>query len=247
MAQEISLSLFERNAKIFNRKGLRRTFSSIYTHSNEYVPVLPLSARKEVVLEVTIDKNSVEAYQQFLKDNGFVVLGDRNFYHLENAVNDYDKNPFAYQQQKDAIDKVRSDVEVLKKDIKPYIEMKDEDVVFYFLPYNDVVKTLFEFIGAYKDKISEFAKKEDITIMMKIGGYTNQIDGFFGFNFFDADQGEKEVVVDYASKINVKVDFRDRFQVFAAGTLLAGVGDDLEELQAMNTSIIAENLKYTQE
>jgi hypothetical protein len=247
MAQEISLSLFERNAKIFNRKGLRRTFSSIYTHSNEYVPVVPLSARKEVVLEVTLDKNSADTYQQFLKDNGFIVLGDKNFFHLENAVKDFDQNPTPYQQQKEAIDKVRTDVDNLKKDVKPYNEVKDEDVIFYFLPYNDVVKTLFEFIGAYKDKISEFAKKEDITIMMKISGYCNQIDGFFGFNFFDADQGDKEVVVDYASKINVKVDFRDRFQVFAAGTLLAGVGDDLEELSAMNTSIIAENLKYTQE
>ena len=153
MAQEISLSLFERNAKIFNRKGLRRTFSSIYTHSNEYVPVVPLSARKEVVLEVTLDKNSADTYQQFLKDNGFIVLGDKNFFHLENAVKDFDQNPTPYQQQKEAIDKVRTDVDNLKKDVKPYNEVKDEDVIFYFLPYNDVVKTLFElmvdFLGLY--------------------------------------------------------------------------------------------------
>ena len=82
MAQEISLSIFERNAKIFNRKGLRRTFSSIYTHAGEYVPVQPLSARREVVLEVTIDKNSADEYQKFLKDNGFTILGDKNYFNM---------------------------------------------------------------------------------------------------------------------------------------------------------------------
>ena len=115
MAQEISLSLFERNAKIFNRKGLRRTFSSIYTHSNEYLPVNPLSARREVVLEVTIDKNSADAYQQFLKDNGFTVLGNNNYFHLENACNDYDANPAPFAQQKEAIEKSVQDVQAAFK------------------------------------------------------------------------------------------------------------------------------------
>ena len=247
MAQEINLSLFERNAKIYNKKGLRRTFSSIATHSLEYVPTEPLSARKEVVLEVTIDKDSADAYQAFLKENGFTVLGDTNYFHLENACKDYEVKKDLFQKQKDTIEAIKSDVEKMKIEAKPYREIKDDDVVFYFLPYNDVVKTLFEFIGAYKDKISEFAKKEDITIMMKIGGYCDQIDGFFGFNFFDADQGDKEVIVDYASRITIKVDFKERYSVFAAGLLLAGIGDDLEELSAMNTYIIADNLRYTQE
>ena len=70
---------------------------------------------------------------------------------------------------------------------------------------------------------------------------------FFGFNFFDADQGDKEVVVDYASRITVKVNFAQRYSVFAAGLLLSGIGDALEELSAMNTYIVADNLKYTKE
>jgi len=247
MAQEINLSLFERNAKIYNKKGLRRTFSSIPTHASEYVPTEPLSARKEVVLEVTIDKDSVEAYQAFLKENGFTILGDTNYFHLENACKDYEIKKDLFKQQEKAIEAIAKDVEKMKSEAKPYKEIQDEDVVFYFLPYNDVVKSLFEFIGAYKDKISEFAKKEDITIMMKIGGYCDQIDGFFGFNFFDADQGDKEVVVDYASRITVKVNFAQRYSVFAAGLLLSGIGDDLEELSAMNTYIVADNLKYTKE
>lgn len=247
MAQEISLSLFERNAKIYNRKGLRRTFSSIYNHEQEYVPTAPLSARKEVVLEVTLDKNSVEAYQQFLKDNGFTVLGDINYFHLDNACKDYEEKKELFKNQKEAIEALSKDVAKMKAEAKPYKEIKDDDAVFYFLPYNDVIESLFEFIGAYKEKILEFARKEDITIMMKIGGYCNQIDGFFGFNFYDADQGDKEVIVDYASKITVKVDFKERYSVYAAGTLLAGIGESLDELTAMNVSIIADNLKYTQE
>ena len=247
MAQEINISLFERNAKIYNRKGLRRAFSSISTHVTEYVPTEPLSARKEVVLEVTIDKNSADAYQQFLKDNVFVILGDTNYYHLDNACKDYELKKDLFKNQKDTIAALSKDVEGMKANAKPYVEVKDEDVVFYFLPYNDVVKTLFEFIGAYKYKISEFAKKEDITVMMKIAGYCDQIDGFFGFNFYDADQGDNEVIVDYASRITVKVDFTQRYSVFAAGLLLAGIGDDVEELTAMTTHILADHLKYAQE
>ncbi len=247
MANEITVSLFERNAKIYNRKGLRRAFSSIASHVTEYVPTEPLSARKEVVLEVTIDKNSVDAYQAFLKENGFTVLGDTNYFHLDNACKDYELKKDLFQKQKDTIAAIAKDVESMKANAKPYKEIEEEDVVFYFLPYNDVVKSLFEFIGAYKDKISEFAKKEDITIMMKIAGYCDQIDGFFGFNFYDADKGDQEVIVDYASRITVKVDFKERYSVFAAGLLLAGIGDDIEELKAMNTYIVADNLKYTQE
>ena len=247
MAQEISLSLFERNAKIFNKKGLRRTFSSIATHVQEYVPTEPLSARKHVVLEVTIDKNSADAYQQFLKDNGFTVIGDTNYYHLQNAVEDYEAKKDLFQKQKDAIEAIQKDLVKMKEEAKPYKEIKDDDAVFYFVPYNDVVDSLFEFIGAYKEKISEFAKKEDITIMMKISGFCGQIDGFFGFNFYDADQGDKEVIVDYASRITINVDFKDRYQTFNAGLLLSGIGDDLEELLAMNVHILANNLKYTQE
>ena len=247
MSKEISLSLFERNAKIFNKKGLRRTFSSIYNHVQEYVPTEPLSARKEVVLEVTIDKNSVEAYQSFLKENGFTILGDTNYFHLDNACKDYELKKDLFKNQKETIEAISKDVQKMKDEAKPYKEIKDDDAVFYFLPYNDVIESLFEFIGAYKEKILEFARKEDITIMMRIGGYCDQIDGFFGFNFYDADQGDKEVIVDYASKITVKVDFKERYSVFGAGLLLAGIGDTLDELSAMNVSIVAENLKYTEE
>ena len=80
--------------------------------------------------------------------------------------------------------------------------------------------------------------------MLKIMGYCNQIDGFFGFNFFDADQKDEEVIVDYASRITVTVDFAKVYSVYSAGLLLTGIGDSEDELNAMSTHIVAENLKY---
>ena len=244
MAQEISLQVFERNAKIFNKKGLRRSYISIPERYQEYVVVPPLSSRKQVVLETTLDKEFALDFINYLKDNGFTVLGSTNYFHLENVCKDYETKKEYFEKQKDAIAAVKKDVDLMKKNIKDFKEIEDEDVVFYFLPYNDSVETLFEFIGAYKEKISEYAKEKDITIMFKIQGYCNQIDGFFGFNFYDADQKDEEVIVDYASRITISVDFSQRYSVYSAGVLLTGVGESEEELNAMNTHIVAENFKY---
>ncbi len=245
--QEISIQLLERNAKIYNKKGLRRSFSSFYIHTNEYLVVQPLSARNNVVLEATIDKEFVEDFSNFLKNEGFLVLGDTNYYHLENVCKDYKVFEKYYANQKEVIDTIAKDVEHMKSTAKPYKEIQDEDCIFYFVPKNDKVDTLFEFIGAYKSKILAFAEEKDITIMLKVSGYVNQIDGFFGFNFYDADNKDEEVVIDYASRINVKVDISNRNSVYNAGVLLSAIGDNPEELLAMDTHILADNLKYTKE
>ena len=89
MAQEISLQVFERNAKIFNKKGLRRSYISIPERYQEYVVVPPLSSRKQVVLETTLDKEYALDFINYLKDNGFTVLGSTNYFHLENVCKDY--------------------------------------------------------------------------------------------------------------------------------------------------------------
>lgn len=247
MAKEISVALFEKNAKEFNKKNLRRSFSSFYTRYSEYIPLPPLSARNKVVLEATLDKGNVEDFQQFLKDRGFSVLGDTNYYHLDNVVEDYKKNADMFTNQKDAVEAIEKDLVTMHANTKPYKEIENEDTVFYFLPYNDQVSNIFEFIGKYKEEFLKYAVDNDITLMFKISGFTNQIDGFFGFNFFDADVKDQDVVVDYASRINVRVDFSKRSSVFAAAILLNAVGDDEDEVNAMNVHILAENLKYEQE
>lgn len=244
MAKEISLDIFEKNARLQNKKNLRRSYTSIPSHSKEYINVLPLSARKEVVLEATLDKEYADKFISFLKKNKFKVLGSVNYYHLENVILDYDNNKELYVGNEEAIKAVKRDLKELKKSKTDYKEIEDEDVIFYFLPYNDSISNLFEFMAVYKDKIQKFTKDNDITIVFKISGYCNQIDGFFGFNFFDADVKDKEVIVDYASRVNVMVDFLSNSSVYAAGLFLNTIGDSVDELIAVNTHIIAENIKF---
>ena len=231
--KEVSISLFERNAKIYNKKGLRRSFASFKERYSEF-------------LEVTLDKSCVEAFIKLLQDNEFEVLGSINYYNLENAVNDYNANKALYQAQAGAIEAIAKDVELMKKDKELYKNIENEDSVFCFLPYNSKVETLFEFIGAYKDLILNFAKENDITIMFKVTAYCNQVEGFFGFNFFDADQKE-ETVVDFASRVSIIADLNSRLSVFNAGLLLSGVGENEDELNVLNTHIVVQNIKYTED
>ncbi len=244
--KEVSISLFERNAKIYNKKGLRRSFASFKERYSEFLQVMPLSARNKFVLEVTLDKSCVEAFIKLLQDNEFEVLGSINYYNLENAVNDYNANKALYQAQAGAIEAIAKDVELMKKDKELYKNIENEDSVFCFLPYNSKVETLFEFIGAYKDLILNFAKENDITIMFKVTAYCNQVEGFFGFNFFDADQME-ETVVDFASRVSIIADLNSRLSVFNAGLLLSGVGENEDELNVLNTHIVVQNIKYTED
>lgn len=244
MSEEIRLDVFEKNARLSNKKNLRRSFFSIPTHYKEYINILPLSARKEVVLEATLDKEYAGKFIDFLKENKFRVLGSINYFHLENVVLDYDNNKELYAGNETAIKAVKKDLKTMKKETTDFKEIEDEDVVFYFLPYNDSVSNLFEFITVYKEKLLEFTKEFDITLVLKVSGYCNQIDGFFGFNFFDADVKDKEELVDYAARVNVMVDFAMPSSVYAAGLFLTSIGDSVDELVAVNTHIIAENVKF---
>jgi hypothetical protein len=243
---EISVSLFERNAKIYNKKGLRRSFASFGERYQEFLNVMPLSARNKFVLEATIDKSCVEAFIKLLKDNEFEVLGSLNYYNLENACKDYEANKAVYASQAGAINAISKDVELMKKDEAEYKEIENEDCLFYFLPYNSKVDTLFEFVSVYKDVILNFARENDITIMLKVTSYCNQVEGFFGFNFFHADQKE-ETVVDFASRVSVVADLNSRVSVFNAGLLLSGVGENEDELNVVNTHVVVQNIKYTQD
>ena len=248
MAVELTISAYERNAKNFNRKGLRRQFYSLYTHSNEYVPSVPLGATRNFVFECTIDKESVDKFIELLKNNGFRVLGSENSYYWENLVEQYELNPKHYPNvNPEALEAIKKDIALMKEKNKDYKEIENDDCVFYFLPYTDGIETLYEFVKTKKDLFSSFAKENDITIMFKILGYVNQVDGFIGFNFFDADKPEEDVIIDYASRITVMVDFANRNAVFSSGMILAGIGENEAELldKDINVHILAEHAKYT--
>lgn len=247
MAVELSLSAYERNVKNFNRKGLRRQFYSIYTHSNEYVSAPSIASTRKFVFEVTVDKDSVEKLLELLSNEGFVMLGSENYFYLQNLIETYDLNKDKYQNINiEAIEAIRKDLKEMKDKCVKYKEVENDDCVFYFMPYNDGIETLFEFIKTKKELILNFAKENDITIMFKVLGYCSQVDGFFGFNFFDADQKDEEVIVDYASRLTVLADFNSRSSVFASGILLAGIGENESELMDsdLNVHILADNAKY---
>ena len=248
MAVELTLSAYERNVKNFNKKGLRRQFYSIHTHQSEYINNQPLALTNKFVFETTVDKESVASFIELLKGEGFRVFGSENYYYLENLIEEYDLNKDKYANiNTEAIEAIRKDLEEMKAKSVDFKEIENDDAVFYFMPYNDGIDSLYEFVKTKKDVLSKFAKDNDITLMFKILGYNNQIDGFFGFNFFDADNQKEDVVVDYAARISIMVDFNNRNSVFSSGVLLAGIGESEEELfdSELNVHILAENAKYT--
>ena len=83
--------------------------------------------------------------------------------------------------------------------------------------------------------------------MLKVCPFTTQMDGFIGFNFYDADQ-KGEVVVDYAARLTVGVDFNKFVTAYQAAVLLTGIGESKEELADpdLNVHIFAENIIYKQ-
>ncbi|MBR6071499.1 MAG: hypothetical protein IKP77_01545 [Acholeplasmatales bacterium] len=248
MAVELSLSVYERNLKNFNRKGLRRQFYSLYTHWNEYAQILPVASTRNFVFEVTVDKDSVKQLIEVFKNEGFRVLGSENYYFLENLVQNFELNKNMYTNiDPKGIEAIEKDLTLMKERCTDYKEIENEDCVFYFMPYNDGIETLYEFIKTKKELILNFAKENDITIMFKIMGYTNNVDGFFGFNFYDADKGDEDVIVDYASRITIKADFKSPSSVFASGMMLAGIGENESEVMdsELNLHILAENARYT--
>ena len=245
MAEEISLELFERNLKLYNNKNLRRSYTSIENKINEYgLKVAPLSATSKFSVKVTIDKSVVEQFIELIKSKNLPFYGDTDTFFLEKSVSDYEANKNLFVQQKEPVEAIKKDLVGLNENRKEYKEIENEDCEFSFVASNDVIDTLFEFVTAYKDEFIKFSKDNDVTIMMRIGGFNNQLNGFIGFNFLDADQKDKEVVVDFVIRINVNVDFNSRSSTYSAALLLKGIGENKDELIAMNTHLLADNLKY---
>lgn len=248
MAVELTLSAYERNLKNYNRKGLRRQFYSLYTHYLEYVPVMPIAATTKFVFEVTVDKELVNKLIELLKNEGFNVLGSENYFYFENLLQTYELNKESYSNvDPKGLEAIEKDLALLKEKNKDYKEIENDDAVFYFMPYNEGIETLYEFIKTKKDLLLNFAKENDITIMFKVLGYAPNINGFFGFNFFDADKPDEDVVVDFASRLTVNVDFSNRANTFASGMMLAGIGENEAEVldKDLNLHILANNAKYT--
>lgn len=244
MAQEISVSTFERNLKMYNKKGLRRRFSSVYDHQGEYLKAKPLGITPQYVLEVIIDKDYVSKFIDFLKNENFKIIGDVNYFHIEKIVNDYHENEELYAPSKEAIEAIEKDYKNILANIKDYKEIENDDCKFYFLPYNDNITNIVGFIEEEKDKILKYAKDNDITIIMNLNGFSQIMKGFIGFNFFDADQKNDDVVIDYASNFALTLDFKNGPSVYNSAILLKGISDNEEDIELVNCHIFADNVKF---
>lgn len=244
MVQEISIDLFEKNARAFNKKGLQRKYSTIANHFAEYIPLPPLGASSKYVLEVVIDKDYVGLLQDYLKSQGYEIIGAKDYFHLSNLINDYHKNELLYKPYKEKMQEIEKECQNIKAEAKPFEEIQNDDVKFFFLPYNNEVSNLCEFVEKEKDHLYKLAKDNDITIVMNLKPYTNMLRGFIGFNYLDA-EAKEETVVDFSSNIYFTVDFSKATGVYAAALLLSGVTDEKEDLELMGCHILAENLKYS--
>lgn len=246
MAKEITLELFERNAKLANSKGLRRQYASIPLKYKEYIPSVPLGVSDKLVLECTIDKNFYSDIKKLLEDNNFLLLGDQNYYNLKEICDGYDANKELYKNYEDPILAIKKDLQSILEKKMEYKEIENDDVVFYFMPFNDEINDLCGFLSKMKDKIIALAKENDITIMLKVFGFSKQINGFIGFNFFDADEKNQEVIIDYASGVTVGVDFINKLNVYVAALLLTSISHS-RDFNNINLHIVADNLKYKTE
>lgn len=247
MTQEISIDVFERNAKICNKKGLRRQYYSIPEKYTEYINILPLGISNMLVFECSIDKDYYEGFKKILLENNYNILGDQNITGLKKICQDYDSNPNLYSKYKEPVDAIKKDLIGLEANIKEYKDLENNDVLFYFEAFNNETLDLEAFISKMKDVILEYAKEYDITIMLKIIGFASQLEGFLGFNFFDADEKENEVVVDFISNVTVRVDFKNKLNVVSAAYLLNSISSTKEGLAYCNAHIVAENIKYLTE
>ena len=245
MAKEISIGLFEKNAKIWNKKGLRRSYASFSKRTNEYLKLAPLGSSSKYVIEVVVDKDFASKTIELLKSKGFEVLGAKNYYHSNEILVDYENNKKFYPNIEDKMEELSKEYESSRK-CDEYEIIENDDARFYFLPYNDKINNLCEFIEEEKNNILNYAKENDITIIMNIKSFVGMLTGYFGFNYIDA-QTNDDTEVDYSSEIVVKVDINQVASVYVCAILLEGITPNSLDLELMNVHIAADNLKYEKE
>lgn len=238
MAQEISVKDFEQKAKKINKRGLNRSYSSIAKNPSEYVNGFPLGYTNEFVLEVIIDKEYVTKFQDFLKRRNYTIIGKGNSYFLGKLIEDYENKKQYFTNIVSQMEAISKDYEKLINAKSKYEKIENDDAKFYFLPYNDDVHTLCEFVEKEKESILKYALKNDITILMNIKAFSNQVKGFLGFNFLD-EENEEETIT-YQSSIYITADFKQAIFTYNVAAFLNAITDNEEDLELMGVHIITE-------
>ena len=243
MATKIDYKTYERNCKNKNKRGILRGYQSIYNHPEEFSLMKSAGVTNKLLFSVSVDISVVEGLITLFRDLGFKTYAD-DYYYLECAYNDYMNNDkFKDSIKPEDLDNMRFELIDRKTRESMFIKEENDNAKFYLLPYNCECETIYEFIEKYKAKILEFAKVDDVTITMNPVGYSDQINGFIGFNFLDLDEKEegKDVEVEFASGFNIGVDFKKAITIFSSALYLKALGNNNEELRSLNVSIYGDN------
>ena len=243
MATKIEYRLYERNCKNKNKRGVLRGYQSIYNHPEEFGLMKSAGVTNKLLFSVSVDSSVVEGLITLFRDLGFKTYGD-DYYYLECAYSDYMTNDKLRASIKDEdLEGMRLELLDRKTREPMFIEEDNDNTKFYLLPYNDECETIYEFIDKYKAKILEFAKVDDVTITMNPVGYSDQINGFIGFNFLDLDEKEegKDVEVEFASGFNIGVDFKKSVTIYSSALYLTALGSNNEALNSLHVAIYGDN------
>ncbi|MBQ9449269.1 MAG: hypothetical protein IJU60_05285 [Acholeplasmatales bacterium] len=243
MEKEINVELFEKNARLYNKKNLKRHYASIWEHAKEYGFIVPpLGCRGDFVIKASIDKEFVEEFIGFLEERKLNIIGVNNHYQLRYVLEDYEIYKNAMNDISENIKKIEEEYQRQLNIKEKYMVNENDDAVFYFYPFNEDVDTLFEFYLRYKDEILDFAKQRDITIMFDLESFYNFATGFMAFNFLDSDNNDEPM--DFAKRIIIHFDLAKAYSIYVVSRILSNIGDTYEELEYMETHIFGDNLKY---
>ena len=243
MEKEINVELFEKNARLYNKKNLKRHYASIWEHAKEYGFIVPpLGCRGDFVIKASIDKEFVDEFIGFLEERKLNIIGVNNHYQLRYVLEDYEVYKNAMNDISENIKKIEEEYQRQLNIKEKYMINENDDAIFYFYPFNEDVDTLFEFYLRYKDEILDFAKQRDITIMFDLESFYNFATGFMAFNFLDSDNNDEPM--DFAKRIIIHFDLAKAYSIYVVSRILSNIGDTYEELEYMETHIFGDNLKY---
>ena len=236
---QITLAAFEANGAKFNSKNLKRSYFDVLKNLGEYENGILVDKEdyNKIVLEAIIDKSAIDEFIELLKKNNFTLYPDKDLpfiTNMRNRIKGYMETP---KQQAD-LKSISKSIEELEQ--KPLYQVNtEEDAIFYFVPFNNKIKTLHDFFNVYKEMFYEFALKNDLTILFRTKDRKNRVEGFFAFNFLDS-VDNKVQSYKYACRINLKDSAKNSEEFIEECYTLSAIGKNKFELEAINTVISEE-------
>lgn len=239
---QISIELFEKNARIHNQKNLRRSILTMHKHAKEYVNI-PGGLTNECVMEINVDKSALEDVMGLLKGKGYRIIGTENILPIEISLNSLLPIRDKDDNVKGLIAQGQNDLEIMTKRNKEYMIDENDDAKFLFSPKNDDVNNVIEFIQDVNAELRRIAEEKDVTILIYVTNVLKNLSGAIAYNFVDQDS-EDNKVIDFQTSFILNVNMANAFSTYYAGYAASYLASDISDLDFLNLSIMATNLKY---